>query len=74
MTQTNETLKATDIDGITGEVIERELTSEELSAREQMLAEETQSEAEAQAKVEARQSALAKLAAIGLTQEEIEAL
>jgi hypothetical protein len=30
--------------------------------------------AEAQAKVEARQSALAKLAAIGLTQEEIEAL
>jgi DNA-binding NarL/FixJ family response regulator len=37
-------------------------------------AEQAEVEAEAQAKIEARQSALAKLAALGLTEEEIAAL
>jgi hypothetical protein len=62
------------VDAATGEVTERPLTPEELVEREAMAAAEAAREAEAQAKVEARQSALAKLAAIGLTQEEIEAL
>jgi hypothetical protein len=55
-----------------------ELTGEELKAfeadREASRAEIEAQQAEAEAKATARQSALAKLAAIGLTQEEIEAL
>lgn len=59
------------IDGETGEQIIRELTAEEISQR--------QSEAVAiqtaqAAKAAARQSALAKLAELGLTEEEIAAL
>jgi hypothetical protein len=62
--------------GINDEVIE--LTGKEkedfLAQRELDTAEVAAMEQKAQAKVDARQSALAKLAAIGLTQEEIEAL
>jgi DNA-binding NarL/FixJ family response regulator len=52
----------------------REMTDEEY---EDYLASQTQQaevEAQAQAKIDARQSALAKLAALGLTQDEIDAL
>ena len=62
------------VNAATGETTERPLTSEELAQREAQQAGYEAEQAEAQAKVEARQSALAKLAAIGLTQEEIEAL
>jgi hypothetical protein len=62
------------IDGQSGETVERPLTDEEISQRETDATEAQAREAEAQAKADARQSALAKLAAIGLTQEEIEAL
>ena len=62
------------VDVATGEVTERPLTPEELAEREIMALEHAAREAERQAKIEARQSALTKLAALGLTQEEIEAL
>jgi hypothetical protein len=52
----------------------REMTDEEYEFYLARQAEEAQAEAEAQAKIDARQSALAKLAALGLTQDEIDAL
>jgi hypothetical protein len=62
------------INGSTGEVIEREATPEEL-ANQQLIATESQAiEAELQAKANAKASALAKLAKLGLTQAEIDAL
>lgn len=62
------------VDGITGETIIRPLTPEELAEREQMQAEHLALQAEQDAKATARESALAKLAALGLTEEEIGAL
>lgn len=61
------------IDAENGEVNEivTTLTSEEVAEIEQI---ESDYAANLQAKAEARESALAKLAALGLTQEEIEAL
>ena len=70
----SEVLTVMIVDAATGEVTERPLTPEELAEREVMAAEAAQREAEAQAKVDARQSALAKLAALGLTEEEVGAL
>jgi hypothetical protein len=58
-------------DGLTGEVTERELSSEELAERE---AEHLASEAKKEAESATKASALAKLAALGLTEEEIAAL
>jgi hypothetical protein len=58
----------------TGEELEREMTKSEY---EKYLASQAQSEAEAQAlaqKEASRQSALEKLAALGLTEAEIQAL
>jgi hypothetical protein len=52
----------------------REMTDEEYESYLARQAEHAQAEAEAQAKIDARQSALAKLAALGLTQDEIDAL
>ena len=69
-----EILKAVIVDAATGEVIERPLNAEEIADRENMQAELQVRQAEQDAKMAARQSALAKLAALGLTQEEIEAL
>jgi hypothetical protein len=67
----SEELKTVIVDVSTGIVIERELTAEEASERESVLSElKTLTEA-SQA---ARTSALAKLAALGLTEEEIAAL
>lgn len=57
-----------------GEIIERSLTEEELTERKEMQKAAKAAEAEAKAKAEARASALAKLAALGLTEEEIAAL
>jgi hypothetical protein len=69
-----EPLMALDVDAATGIATERELTADELSAREQILAEQSESDTEAATKAAARASALAKLADLGLTAEEIAAL
>jgi hypothetical protein len=62
----------------TGEQTEVELTAEEIAQREADAAafaeRKAQEEAEAAAKAEAKASALAKLAELGLTAEEIAAL
>jgi hypothetical protein len=62
------------LDVATGEVTEREQTPEELADNEAFGIEYEAQLAEREAKAEARKSALSKLAALGLTQEEIDAL
>ena len=74
MSENNEILIATTINGETGEVTERPLNNDEIAGIEASKIDYDQKEAERKAKTEARESALAKLAALGLTQEEIDAL
>lgn len=69
-----EIVKAFEFDGSTGQHIERELTAEELADRAAVQADFDARQAEQQAKATARASALAKLADLGLTAEEIAAL
>lgn len=69
-----ETLTALIFDGATGEITERPLTSEEIAENKSIQSEVEASQAEREAKAAARQSALSKLAALGLTEEEIAAL
>jgi hypothetical protein len=71
-TETNPTIVIFDAE--TGEVTERELTAEEIAEAEARQAEAEARQAEAEAKAAARTSALAKLADLGLTAEEIAAL
>jgi hypothetical protein len=52
----------------------REMTDEEYQTHLAITADQAEQEAQVQAKIDARASALAKLAALGLTQEEIGAL
>jgi len=59
---------------LTGETTTRELTAEEITDRESQAVEIKAQEATATARINARVSALAKLAKLGLTQAEIEAL
>jgi hypothetical protein len=70
----NETPMALEVNGLTGDIIERQLTSEEIAERNAMHAEQEAKKAEQEAKESARESALAKLAKLGLTEAEIEAL
>ena len=70
----SETLKVVIFDAATGEQTERPLTVLEIAEREAMQAEFESREAEAEAKATARESALAKLAALGLTADEVAAL
>lgn len=74
----SETLIAVEVDALTGTVTERPLTAEEIAEREEMAAtaeaERLQREAEAEAKEAAKASGLAKLQALGLTEEEANAL
>jgi len=69
---------AIEINCETGEVIERPLTAEEIAANEAAAAEaaarQHEAEVEAAAVAEAKASAEAKLAALGLSAEEIAAL
>jgi hypothetical protein len=58
----------------TGEVIEREQTAEEIAVQAEATLEFQTLQSEQQAKAAARTSALAKLAELGLTAEEIAAL
>ncbi len=67
-------ITGTSVDASTGEVVERELTADEVAEFNSLQAEIEAQQAEAQAKADARESALAKLAALGLTQDEINAL
>ena len=62
------------IDINTGEEIIRDYTAAEIAQVEAAIIEETKRAAEAEAKATARASALAKLAALGLSPEEIAAL
>jgi hypothetical protein len=70
----SEKLLVTEVNAETGEIVERELTAEEIVEREISQADYEAKQAEAQAKAAARESALTKLVALGLTQEEIDAL
>ena len=67
-------LKVTIVNAETGETIERPFTADEISDLQTLEVEQAEREAEAQAKADARTSALAKLADLGLTQDEINAL
>jgi DNA-binding NarL/FixJ family response regulator len=70
----SETLTAVIFDAATGEITERPLNTQELAQRELDMAEAEAQQAEAEAKATARESALAKLAALGLTADEVAAL
>jgi hypothetical protein len=59
---------------LTGESVSRELTTKEDEERLQFEAKALETQLTKQAKESARQSALTKLAALGLTEEEIAAL
>jgi hypothetical protein len=59
-------------DALTGETITRELTAEEIAAIPETTDESI--EAQIQARLEAKASASAKLSALGLTEEEINAI
>jgi DNA-binding NarL/FixJ family response regulator len=62
------------IDALTADELIRDMNDEELAAHLELQAEIEAQNAELLAKVTARQSALAKLADLGLTAEEIAAL
>jgi hypothetical protein len=70
----SETLKAMIVDAATGEITERPHTADELAEQAEIQANFQARQAEADAKVAARISALAKLAALGLTADEVAAL
>lgn len=70
----SETPTILEVNAETGDEVIRELTSDEIAERGAMQTQAELLEAERQAQSAARESALAKLAALGLTQEEIEAL
>ena len=69
-----ETLTATIFDGVTGQAVERSLTKDEIGQIEAIRAESELQKLELQTKKQARESALGKLAALGLTEAEIAAL
>jgi hypothetical protein len=62
------------IDALTGEVLQRDFTDDELKQSKADAAQAAARQAEYDAKAAARASALAKLADLGLTAEEIAAL
>ncbi len=70
----SKTLNVLIFDAETGSVIERPLNADELAQAELDTVKFAQQQAEADAKVAARESALAKLAALGLTPDEVAAL
>jgi hypothetical protein len=67
----SETLSVLIVDNETNDVVERDFTQEEVDAHNDYLTSENLASTN---KATARETALAKLAALGLTQEEIEAL
>lgn len=75
---TEEIFMVTEVDCSTGEQIQRPMTNEEIdnwnNLRAESLRLKAEQEAVEQAKLEAKSSALAKLTALGLTEEEIAAI
>ena len=69
-----EMTKATDIFGDTGEVIERDATADELAAQKNLHDEFLANEAIKENRHAAKDSAIAKLAALGLTEDEAKAI
>jgi uncharacterized protein YlxW (UPF0749 family) len=63
-----------EIDALTGNEIVREMTDEEIVDFQTVVKQSQEQQKELSARITARESALAKLAAIGLTEEEIRAL
>jgi len=70
----NEILTMLEINGETGEQIERNFTEAELEQRKADQAKQKAEITKAKALMKARESALAKLAALGLTEEEVASL
>jgi hypothetical protein len=70
----DETLMSVFVDVLTEEITERPLNAEEISERESIIATQETREAQRIAKEEARASGIAKLLALGLTEEEAGAL
>jgi DNA-binding NarL/FixJ family response regulator len=70
----SETLKAIIVDNLTGKIIERDFNDEETKIHEKMTSDYSQNQKDIKAKAKARESALAKLAALGLSEEEIASL
>ena len=70
----NHSINTVIFDAANGKVTERPLTADEIAEREAMQVEAEAKQAEAAARVAARESALAKLAALGLTADEVAAL
>jgi uncharacterized membrane protein (DUF106 family) len=64
----------TTVNAATGEVVEREMTAQEKAEVQKLSDEMKELKDEIDARAAARESALAKLAKLGLTQAEIEAL
>lgn len=62
------------VDGISGEVIEREMTTEELSEFQSQQITSEEQIAQANAALAAKVAAQAKLTALGLTVEDLQAL
>ena len=69
-----DTIKVYEFDGETGKAKTRAANADEVANLELLNAQTLQQQAEAEAKAAARASALAKLADLGLTAEEIAAL
>jgi DNA-binding NarL/FixJ family response regulator len=70
----NENYTALEIDAFSGQETLRDFTSEEIAERKAIELEHVEAEAGQQAKKAAQESAIAKLSALGLTEEEIAAL
>jgi len=70
----NEKYTLVEFDGLSGVETIRELTPQELQEREQLATQAQIAQEELEAKLAARQSALAKLTALGLTEAEIASL
>jgi len=73
-TPKTESINAFEFNGITGESVIRPLSEDELAQRKIDVANTAIKQAELEARIAARESALAKLADLGLTAEEIAAL
>ena len=66
--------KALDYDATTGELVERELTEEETAELKKFQVDAKKFNDSLEARLSAKESAIAKLAKLGLTEEEIASL
>jgi hypothetical protein len=73
-TAKTQTLTAVEFNGDTGQLVVRDLTTDEIADREALMTQSAADKSAIEAKATARASALAKLAELGLTADEIAAL